>query len=287
VNQRVSDSTSSILNAMSFDIEDWFHLLKIRSVSDPSAWPTLPTLVERYTDLILRVMAERRAKATFFTVGWVAERYPSVVRRIVEQGHEIAAHSYWHRAVSTLRPEEFRSDLKRCVDVIEQQGGRKVLGFRAPGFTITSRQRWAFDVMLDLGLKYDASLCPTYGQFAGYDCPTVPHVNRDAPSGRPLPELPMTVLKFGRRGLRFTGGGYLRLLPGWLIEAGVRRLNRRGVPAVVYLHPRDFAVDCPRPPMPPHRRFMSYVGLSTTQRKLESLLERFRFGPCAQVLGVA
>lgn len=280
------DAPQSILNALTFDIEDWFHLLKIESVSDPRLWPTLPTLAERYTDLILQLLAEKNVRATFFTVGWVAERYPSIVKKIVRQGHEIAAHSYWHRAVSTLTPEEFRSDLWKCIDTLEQQGGRKVMGFRAPGFTITRHERWAFDVMLDLGLKYDASLCPTYGRYAGYDCPLAPHICNDAPSGRPIPELPMSVVRIGRRGLRFTGGGYLRLLPGFIIEAGIRRLNRGSIPGVIYLHPRDFALDCPRPPMPFHRRFMSYVGISSTRGKLLSLLEHFRFGTCAEVLGV-
>jgi polysaccharide deacetylase family protein (PEP-CTERM system associated) len=278
---------SSIVNALSFDIEDWFHMLDIPAVADADRWSSLPTLVERYTDVILQIVADHGVKATFFVVGWVAQRYPAIVKRIVEQGHELAAHGYWHRAVSSMTPAQFRDDLSRCVDVLEQQGGMNVLGFRAPAFTITRRQTWAFDVMLDQGLRYDASLCPTFGSRAGYPCPPGPHLCRDAPSARPIHELPMSVLRIGSRGVRFTGGGYLRLLPSSVIHSGIRHLNRRGQPAVVYLHPRDFAVDCPRVPMPLRRRFMSYVGLSTTARKLRSLLANFEFAPCAQVAALA
>ena len=150
--------------------------------------------------------------------------------------------------------------------------------------SITPGAEWAFDVMHDVGLAYDASLFPAPRGHGGYPCPRRPHLFARAPSGRPMPELPMSVMRFGSLKLPFSGGGYLRALPGWLIRQGFRQYHRRRAPVVVYLHPRDFADDCPRVPMPLWRRFKCYVGLRSTRRKLTMLLARYRFDTCATVL---
>lgn len=281
------EPSRSIVNALSFDIEDWFHMVEIDAVADPAIWPTLPSLVIRYTQQILETVAAANVRATFFVLGWVAERYPELVRMIAEAGHELGTHSYWHRRVDQLTPKEFHEDMKRSIDVIEQQSGRKVLGFRAPSFSITPGSEWAFDVLHDLGLVYDASLFPAPRGHGGYPCPQQPHAFRRAPSGRPMTELPMSVMRFGPLKLPFSGGGYMRLLPLSVIRRGFRSFHRAGLPVVIYLHPRDFAPDCPRVPMPLHRRFKCYVGLDTTQHKLESLLREYRFDTCASVLGIA
>jgi len=194
-------------------------------------------------------------------LGWVAERYPQLVRLIADQGHELATHSYWHRKVFEFSPAEFRDDIKRSIDVTESAGGRKVLGSRAPSFSITPGCEWAFDVLHDLGLQYDASLFPARRGHGGYACPIEAHQFSKAPSGKPMLELPMSVMKLGPMRVPFTGGGYMRLLPPWLIRRGFDQLNTRHIPAVIYLHPRDFAPDCPRVPMPLIRRFKCYVGL--------------------------
>lgn len=275
-----------ITHALSFDIEDWFHLVGIESVADPDKWAQLPSLVERDTEWIVQTVSEHNVRATFYIVGWIAERYPHLVKLIADHGHEIGTHSYWHRGVYTLDPETFRDDLRRSIDVIESAGGKKVLGFRAPSFSIKPGSEWAFDVMHDQGLVYDASLFPARRGQGGYLCPRVAHDFTDAPSGRPMPELPMSVMDFAGRPLPFSGGGYVRLLPWWLIHKGFKQLEDAGRPAVVYLHPRDFAPDCPRVPMPPHRKFKCYVGLGTTKTKLIRMLEHFRFTTCARVLGI-
>jgi polysaccharide deacetylase family protein (PEP-CTERM system associated) len=227
-------------------------------------------------------------RATFFMLGWVAEKHPALVRMISQSkcNHELATHSYWHRKVYELSPDEFRDDLRRSIDVIESQGGAKVRGFRAPSFSIMPGSEWAFDVMHEVGLKYDASLFPAARGHGGYPCPPRIHQFTSAPSRKPMPELPMSVMRVAGRQLPFTGGGYLRLLPLWLIRRGFEQLNSRGVPAVVYLHPRDFAPDCPRVPMPLKRKFKCYVGLHSTKDKLRSLLRRYRFNTCANVLGL-
>ncbi|MHC4989538.1 MAG: XrtA system polysaccharide deacetylase [Planctomycetota bacterium] len=274
-----------MLDALSFDIEDWFHLVEIDAVADPDTWPGLPSIVERYTGLILDMLDAANVKATFFVLGWIAERYPQLVRRMAEAGHEIGTHSYWHRKVYELTPEQLAEDLRRSIEVIEDAGGARVLGFRAPSFSITPGSEWAFDVMHDVGLRYDASLFPASRGHGGYPCPRAPHEFTATPSGRGMPELPMSVMRLGRRRLPFSGGGYLRLLPERLIRRGFDQLHAEGLPAVVYLHPRDFAPDSPRVPMPLARRFKCYVGLKSTERKLRMLLERYEFGTCAEVLG--
>jgi polysaccharide deacetylase family protein (PEP-CTERM system associated) len=275
-----------ITNALSFDIEDWFHMVEIDAVADTAKWDEFPTLVERYTDQIVARLAAHETRATFFMLGWVAERYPGLVRRIAEAGHELGTHSYWHRRVDQLDPDTFKADLTRSIDVIEAAGGCKVRGFRAPSFSIRPGTEWAFDVMLDCGLEYDASLFPAPRGHGGYPSPRGMHRFTDIPSGRSMPELPMSVMRLGSAGLGFTGGGYLRFLPGWFVKQGIRRLNKRGMPAVVYLHPRDFATDCPRVPMPLKRRFKCYVGLGTTWAKLDALLEAFPWAACETVLGL-
>ncbi|MCZ6446065.1 MAG: polysaccharide deacetylase family protein [Planctomycetota bacterium] len=282
----MTSTTNTITNALSFDIEDWFHMVDIDAVADPKAWPTLPSIVVEYTHWILHTLDDANVKATFFVLGWVAERYPELAKLIGDHGHELGTHSYWHRKVYDLTPQQFRDDLKRSIDVIEQQSGRKVLGFRAPSFSIRPGTEWAFDVLGDLGLRYDTSLFPARRGHGGYHCPHRPHVFNGAPTGRPIHELPISVMRLGPINLPFSGGGYLRLLPGAVIRYGFKTLNQRGLPVVVYLHPRDFAPECPRVPMPLHRRFKSYVGLRSTKGKLKMLLQRYRFDTCARVLGI-
>jgi polysaccharide deacetylase family protein (PEP-CTERM system associated) len=262
-------------------------MVEIEAVSDPNTWPTLPSLVERYTRWILEALRAANARATFFVLGWIAERYPHLVREIAADGHELGTHSYWHRKVYELEPREFLNDMRRSIDVIESAApGAKVRGFRAPSFSITPGTEWAFDVLHDLGLEYDASLFPAARGHGGYPCPLKPHAFTHAPSGRAMPELPMSVMRFAGRSLPFSGGGYLRLLPLWLIRRGFDQLNAQGIPTVVYLHPRDFAPDCPRVPMPLKRRFKCYVGLDSTKGKLQALLAMYAFKPCAAVLGL-
>ncbi|MEE8482887.1 MAG: polysaccharide deacetylase family protein [Acidiferrobacterales bacterium] len=277
-------TNSTITNVLSFDIEDWFHMVEIDAVADPETWDDLPSLVVQQTQWIVQTLAEADVKATFFMLGWVVERHPQLAKLIADAGHELATHSYWHRKVYELTPESFREDLKRSIDVIESASGKKVIGFRAPSFSITPGSEWAFDVLHETGLEYDASLFPARRGHGGYPCPQQPHLFTAAPSGRPMPELPMTMMNLGPLRLPFSGGGYLRLLPLWAIYRGFEQLNSVGEPAVVYLHPRDFAPDCPRVPMPLHRKFKCYVGLKRTKEKLKALLKRFRFDTCESVL---
>lgn len=282
-----------MLHALSFDIEDWFHIVEVKAVEDPALWPEMSarsSLVERYTDLILRVCDEHRVRATFFLLGWIAERHPGLVRRIADAGHEIGTHSFWHRKVYELTPEVFAQDIADSLGAIRAGlpggWGGTIEGFRAPSFSITRGAEWAFDVLLNAGLTYDASLFPATRGHGGYACTPGPHVVR-TPSGRSLPELPMSIARFGPKKLCYSGGGYLRLLPSAMIHYGVKQEESEGRPTVIYLHPRDFAPDCPRAPMPPHRRFKCYVGMAHTEGKLRRLLRFAPFGTCREVLELA
>lgn len=271
-------------HALSFDIEDWFHMVEIRGLDDPSRWPDLPSLVERRTEEILEICRGARVQATFFILGWIAERHPNLVAAIAAEGHEIGSHSHWHRAVYEMTPDEFMKDLNDSIAAIEAAAGRAPTCFRAPSFSIKPGAEWAFDAIAECGLRFDASLFPARRGHGGYPCPDRPHTVV-SPEGVQLPELPMSTMSVAGRRVCFSGGGYLRLMPIRLIRRGFRQCEREARPAVVYLHPRDFAPDCPRCPMPLHRRFKGYVGLASTRRKLEALLAEFRFATCGSVLG--
>ena len=273
-----------LLNALSFDIEDWFHMVDIEAVADPNTWSGFETIVEHRTDQILEICDQAGVRATFFILGWIAEHYPALVKRIADAGHEIGTHSYWHQPVYSLDEDEFRKDIKRSIDCIHDAASCEVTSFRAPSFSITPGCEWAIDVLHEFDLQYDASLFPTPRGNGGYPCPREPHVFNDAPSGKGMPELPMSVMRIAGRKLAFSGGGYMRLLPNWLIRRGFNQLNAEGMPVVVYLHPRDFAPDSPRVPMSKSRHFKAYVGLASTAGKLDALLRDFRFGTCKEVL---
>ena len=280
-------SNGVITNALSFDIEDWFHMVEIEAVADPASWPGLPSIVESCTEWILSTLEHAEVRATFFVLGWIAERYPALVKSIADAGHELATHSFWHRKVYDLNAESFREDLERSITAIRDAAGPvEVRGFRAPSFSITPGSEWALDVLIDLGLTYDASFFPAPRGHGGYPSPQMPHTFTATPSGRPIRELPISVMRLGPTKLAFAGGGYLRLLPKPLIRRGFASFERRGWPVVVYLHPRDFCPEQPRVPMPLRRRFKSYVGLATTKGKLEMMLSRYRFDTCAAVLGL-
>lgn len=276
-----------IVHAMSFDIEDWFHLVQIDGL-EAEHWDDLTrrhTLVERYTDRILEMLAAADTKATFFVLGWIAEKYPDLVRRIAQAGHELASHGHMHDRVGPLGRAGFAQDIAQSIEAIGDASGVRVRGYRAPSFSITPGCEWAFDVLAEVGIEWDSSLFPAPRGHGGYPCPREPHVLR-SPGGASMRELPMSVWSplGGPVRLGFSGGGYLRLLPYGVLGRAMASEARQGRGTVVYLHPRDLAADCPRWPMPPHRRFKCYVGLASTERKLERLLADHAWEPCGALL---
>lgn len=269
-------------HALSFDIEDWFHLVDIPQLEDTSTWDLRPSIVEKKTHLILSILENFQVKATFFVLGWIANKYPHISKKIVDAGHEVGTHSYWHRRVYELTPKLFYEDLKLSVDILEDQTGIKIKGFRAPSFSIIPGSEWAFDVIKQVGLTYDASLFPASRGHGGYPCKQIAH--KLNVNGSTLLELPMSIFNNGPLRIPFSGGGYMRLLPINVIEFAFNSFEKKGVPVVVYLHPRDFAPEQPVVSMPIHRKFKSYIGLSSTEKKLKRLLENFKFTTCENVL---
>lgn len=272
-----------VLNALSIDLEDWFHIIGEPGLEATAAWDAHPSIVEAETEIMLETLRDHGVTATFFVLGWIAAKYPALIARIAAQGHEIACHSHWHRPVFSLSREAFRDDMRTALDAIGSAAGAQALGFRAPSFSITPGTEWAFDELLALGFVYDASLFPVRRRHGGYPCPRGPHAV-DTPEGGRIAELPMSVMRMGGAEFAFSGGGYFRLLPLGVIRRGVAQLNAAGLPAVVYLHPRDFTPDWPWRDLPFKRRLLGRVGIEGARGKFNALLREFRFGSCASVL---
>jgi polysaccharide deacetylase family protein (PEP-CTERM system associated) len=232
-------------NALSVDVEDWFQVGAFETVISRDSWETLPRRVERNTDEVLALFDEAGVKATFFTLGWVAERHPALVRRIVEAGHEVASHGWDHRRVFTLSESEFRADLARARAAIEDAGGRPVAGYRAPSFSIDARTPWAHPVLAEQGYAYSSSVAPVRHDHYGW--PDSPRFAWRPVAGADLVELPVTTVDLAGRRLAAGGGGFFRLLPYAFSSWAVSRVNRdEGRPAIFYFHPWEIDPGQPR-----------------------------------------
>lgn len=274
----MSPSLRDVDNILTVDVEDWFHILEAAGGPARASWASLESRVEANTDRLLEIFDETGARATFFVVGWVAERHGPLVRRLVERGHEVASHSWWHEVVHRHDAASFAADVGAAKKRIEDLAGAPVRGFRAPGHSITHATAWAFDVLVEQGYEYDSSLCPGLSSHGGYPSPFEgPHRLRC--SAGELAEIPSSTAAIAGRRVPYAGGGYLRLFPYALVRHCVRADNRAGRPANVYVHPREIDPDQPRLPLPWMRRFKYYVGLSTTEGKLRRLLGEHRFVP--------
>ena len=263
-------------NALTCELEDWFHILDSDKVPPFDDWALLPLCAEPNVDRLLQLFEDTHVRGTFFCLGWMAERMPHVVRRCQEAGHEIGSHGYGHILAYKAGRAAFRQDIVRSKKILEDITGQEVVGFRSPGFSVKDNSMWVFDVVAEAGYEYDASVFPArhgHGGLCGAD--PGPHVIKAG--GQPLVEIPTsTVNLLGRRVCLF-GGGYLRISPLPLIRWGVNRLHREGRPLIVYVHPREIDPDHPRLSLSWARRFKCYVNLSTTMPKLRWLCEHYRF----------
>lgn len=277
--------SEGVLNAMSIDVEEWFHILEVDQAPDPAQWPSLEARVERNTERLLELLQETGAGCTCFVLGWVAERYPHLVRRIADAGFEVASHGYAHELVREIGPERFRADVERSIDAIGEACGRRPQGYRAPGFSITEETAgWAFEILGELGMRFDSSVVPGRSGHGGIgDARPTPHA-LPLGDGRALLEFPISVTPLLGTRIPYCGGGYLRLFPYAFVRSRIAAANRRGEPVMVYVHPRDIDPDHPRIPMPLARRFRSYVNLATTLDKLRRLLGDFRFVSVSEAL---
>ena len=268
--------TPAITNALTIDVEDYFQVSAMAPYIRRSEWDTRECRVERNVDRILALLARHDTQATFFTLGWIAERYPQLVRAIVDQGHELASHGYGHQRVSDLSPEEFQQDIDRAKKLLEDLAGHEVKGYRAPSFSIGERNLWALDVLASSGYRYSSSIYPIAHDH--YGMPDSPRFAYRMASG--LLEIPVTTVRLGNRNLPSSGGGYFRLLPYRLSRWMIRRVNRHdGQSAVFYFHPWEIDTEQPRiPGIDVKTRFRHYVNISRMERRLEALLGDFRWG---------
>ena len=278
---------TSVVNAMSVDVEDYFQVSAFAGNISRDDWDSLPHRVEQNTDKVLQIFADEGAKSTFFTLGWVAERYPALIRRIVEQGHELASHGYAHHRVTDHTPDQFREDIGRTKKILEDTGGVGVVGFRAASFSIDERTPWAHDVLAEEGYKYSSSIYPVQHDHYGMpDAPRFRHLRGEAGDG--LMEFPVTTVHVRGRNLPCGGGGYFRLLPYAAFRWAIARVNRRdGEPSIFYFHPWEVDPGQPRQPgISAKTRFRHYVNLARMEPRLRAMLRDFAWDRMDRVYAV-
>jgi polysaccharide deacetylase family protein (PEP-CTERM system associated) len=270
-----------VLNALTVDVEDYFHVAAFEGLLRRAEWGRFEPRVDLGTRLLLDLFAEAGVRGTFFVLGWVAERQPDLVRDIQGSGHEIGCHSHWHRLVYRQTPAEFRADLRRARDVLQQTIGEAVVAYRAPCFSIIRQNLWAIDILIEEGFVLDSSIFPTFHDRYGIaGAPPMPHwIVRPAGTIR---EFPLTVHRCLGYPLPIGGGGYFRLYPYWVTRRGLNAVNRLGRPAAIYLHPWELDAAQPRMPVGPFTRFRHYVGLGRTRDRLKQLLRDFAFGTVSE-----
>lgn len=263
-------------NILSVDVEDYFQVDNLRKVINPADWDSYQSRVVVNTDKILGIFAEEKVRATFFVLGWVAERFPELVTRIHQAGHEIASHGFGHRLVYEQGRSEFRNDIRRSKNILENIIKEPVSGYRAPTYSIIKDSIWALDVLIEEGFEYDSSFFPF--RFSKQGLPEdkrYPHKIYN--HSKFLWELPISTIKFLGRPWPFAGGGYFRLCPLTLVKSGIKNLNSQSYPAVVYLHPWEIDPDQPRFKVSPLSAFRHYYNLAGTENKLRKLIRNFEF----------
>lgn len=277
-------SGQTIVNVMTVDVEDYFQVSAFEAVVSRDSWHQFESRVCANTERLLAIFDDAGVHGTFFVLGWIGHHFPELVRRIASLGHEIASHSYAHRLVYDMTPDEFRDDLRRARAVLESAGGAPVQGFRAPSYSITARSLWAVEILIEEGYRYDASIFPIYHDRYGIPwAPRHPHLLER--SGGSILEAPASTIRLGAVNVPVAGGGYFRILPYAWTRWGIARLN--GVehkPAIVYLHPWEIDPDQPRLGTGRVSRFRHYRNLHRTEGRLRQLLRDFRFAPMTTVL---
>lgn len=290
----MSSSTAAVTNALTIDVEDYFQVSAFAPYIRRDEWDSRECRVERNVDRILALLEQHQTQATFFTLGWVAERYPDMVRRIVAGGHELASHGYGHQRASDLTPQELFDDVYRAKAILEDLGGQPVLGYRAPSFSIGTGNLWALDTLLQAGYRYSSSIYPV--KHDHYGMPDAPRFAHEVRPG--LIEVPPTTLRLFERNLPSSGGGFFRLLPYSVSRWMLQQVNARDAQsAIFYFHPWEIDEGQPRVSgIDAKTRFRHYVNIDRNERKLDRLLGDFRWGrmdrvfqihPAAQEVAVA
>ena len=267
-----------ITNYLTIDVEDYYQVAAFENIVEPESWPSMESRVEKNTQTILDILASYQVKATFFVVGWIAERYPKIVREIAKNGHEVGCHSYLHRKIYDLTPDEFREDTRRAKSILEDIAGIKIKGYRAPSYSITKKSLWALNILEELGFQYDSSIFPIYHD--NYGIPDAPRFEYKVPKHNMMEYPISTSLILGRK-IPVAGGGYFRLFPYWFTKKALKKINKKEKkPFIFYLHPWELDPDQPRFNNAGYlSRFRHYNNLRKTKLRFSRLLSDFRFGP--------
>jgi polysaccharide deacetylase family protein (PEP-CTERM system associated) len=268
-------------NVMSIDVEDWFCVQNMAGYIDRATWDKLESRVERNTTILLDLFDRHKVEATFFILGWVAERFPDLVKEIDRRGHEVATHGYSHRMLTDLTPESFKEDLHKSLEVLAKASAQPVKGFRAPSFSVTRKTWWAVEILRKAGLTYDSSVFPIgfHPDYGIGDAPLTPHQVEGG-----LLEIPMSCAVFGSRRVPCSGGGYFRLLPYPVTRRLMQTCNNQGRSVVFYLHPWEVDPGQPRVPLPKTKAFRHYNNLHRTLPRMERMLSDFRFTSVRRLL---
>lgn len=267
---------------MSVDLEDWFCVYNLSGLIAYADWDRCESRVERSTMRLLNLFQKHRTEATFFVLGWVADRFPDLVKEIERQGHELATHGYSHRLLTLMQPEEFRGDLQRSLEVLSKASSQEVRGFRAPSFSLTRQTLWAADILRECGIQYDSSVFPVgfHPDYGIADASLSPYRLANG-----LTELPMSVAEVLGQRIPCSGGGYFRLYPYAVSRRLMRRCNRQGRSVIFYLHPWEIDPEQPRVKgLSWSKRFRHYENLDRTAERLERLLSEFSFTSARKLL---
>jgi len=268
-------------NALTVDLEDWYHICGIEELANPAEWHTYESRVIKSTGKVLELLTRSGARATFFVLGYIAAQEPGLIREIHEAGHEIASHGYFHRRIFELTPEEFEYDVARSVDVISSITNEAVIGFRAPEWSMRRETPWALSILRKRGILYDSSMVPLT-RMGSRTFPLYPYCF-DTENGS-IWEFPLTTTRIFWENIPFSGGLPLRMAPYFYVVGKINRLNVRGIPALVYVHPWEFDSIKQKIELPASRRFMHYFNIRVTEKKVRGLLKHFQFAPVREVL---
>ncbi|MEX2453634.1 MAG: XrtA system polysaccharide deacetylase [Rhodospirillaceae bacterium] len=285
--ERTGENATGVTNAMTVDVEDYFQVSAFAGRISRDDWATLPCRVERNTARVLDIFAERGVKATFFTLGWVAQRYPALIRRIADEGHEVASHGMAHFRVGDQTPEQFRDDIVQTRTILQDISGQPVIGYRAASFSIDRSTLWAHEVLGEAGYRYSSSIYPV--RHDHYGIPDAPRFGYLPEAAGGLTELPLTTVRLRGRNLPCAGGGYFRLLPYRYFRWAIGRVNREeGQSTIFYFHPWEVDPDQPRQAgLSAKTRFRHYVNLDRMAPRLRTMLRDFAWDRMDRVFDVA
>ena len=275
-----------MLNTLTIDVEDYYMVSAFANRIKFEDWHKFESRVEKNTYILLDLLDLYGVRATFFILGWVAERHPELVKEIDRRGHELASHGYNHRLVYELTPQEFREDTRKSKGIIEDIAGKPVIGYRATSFSITERSIWALDILIEEGLLYDSSIFPIrHDRYGMPNAERFPHPIKS--NGRTIIEFPPSTYHILGKNIPVAGGGYLRLLPLWFTKTALRKINdKEKQPTLLYIHPWELDAEQPRLNGSMLSMFRHYTNIKQTLFKIRRLLESFRFAPIKEVLRI-